>query len=240
MSSPYIYSTRVSYSDIGPNLCLSLAGAMRMMQEAAIIHSDLSGYSVMDVDRTHVVWMLVQWRVRLTGLVKWNEPVEVLTWPQTMEKLTSSRCFEIRSRSGEIVAKAESNWVLVNADTGRIIRIPPEVADAYDLIPDGVFDTEMPKLHQRVGDLVCRFTVRRQDIDTNHHVNNLVYLDYAREALSDTLAEKEFREVVVRYHRQLLLGDPVCCFYEKDEQGHLIQICGEDIRHVHCSVLFME
>ena len=240
MSSPYLYQTQTTYSDIGDNLCLNLSGAMRMMQEAAIIHSDLSGYSVMDVERTRVVWMLVQWRVRLTGLLKWNEPVDVVTWPQTMEKLTSSRCFEIRGRSGEIVAKAESNWVLVNADTGRIMRIPLEVAGSYDLVSDGVFDSEMPKLHQRVGELMCSFTVRRQDLDTNRHVNNLVYLDYAREALPADLAEIEFREVVVRYHRQLLLGDSVCCYYEECEQGHLVQICGDDPRHVHCTVLFCD
>ena len=87
--SPYVFHTRIAYADIGQDLYLSLSGAMRMMQEAAIIHSDLSGYSVMDVERTRVVWMLVQWRVRMVGKAKWNEAVEVVTWPQTMEKFSA-------------------------------------------------------------------------------------------------------------------------------------------------------
>jgi len=238
--SPYVFHTRIAYADIGQDLCLSLSGAMRMMQEAAIIHSDLSGYSVMDVERTRVVWMLVQWRVRMVGKAKWNEAVEVVTWPQTMEKLTSARCFQIRRESGELIAVAESNWILVNVDTGRVMRIPQTVADAYELVPDGVFQTPVQRLGQQVGRETYSCYVLRRDIDTNHHVNNLIYLDYAREALPEDIWEKEFPEVVVRYHRQLLRGDRIHCYYEKTENGHMIQICGDDPRHVHGTVLFCE
>lgn len=235
--SPFHFSTRVFYGDIDSDLNLSLAGAMRLMQEAAVIHSDQSGYSVMDVERTRVVWMLVQWRVRLTGKVRWNEPVEVITWPQTMEKLTSNRCFRILDSRGKEVAIGESIWLLANADTGRVMRIPQEVADAYELIPDGVFDTPLDKLPHEAGEETFSCTVGRRDIDTNRHVNNLVYLDYAREALpADTT---EYSEVVVRYHRQLLLGDSVHCCYTPLPNGHAVQICGEDLRHIHCTVLFL-
>lgn len=238
--SPYIFHTRVSYADIGQDLCLTLPGAMHMMQEAAIVHSDLSGYSVMDVERTRVVWMLVQWRVRMIRKANWNEPVDVVTWPQTMDKLTSDRCFQIKTSAGEVIAVAHSSWILVNADTGRVMRIPPHVAEAYDLISDDVFETPMGKLGLQIGRETYSCQVLRRDIDTNHHVNNLVYLEYAREALPEELWEEEFSEVVVRYHRQLLHGDEVHCYYEKRAQGHMIQICGNDPRHVHCTVLFCE
>lgn len=237
--TPYYFETRISYGDIDGGLKLTLPGAMRMMQEAAIIHSDQVGYSVRDIARTHVIWMLVQWRVRLTGAACWNEPVTVVTWPQTMEKLTSDRCFVIKNRAGDQVAVAESNWILVNADTGRVMRIPPEVSQAYELIPDGVFDTPTPKLPTETGEETYTCRVQRRDLDTNNHVNNLIYLDYAREALPDHACKDPYSEVIVRYHRQLLLGDPVHCRYLPVEQGHAVQICGEDPRHIHCTVMFL-
>lgn len=237
---PYVFHTRAAYSDIGAGLELTLTGAMRLMQEAAIIDSGRSGYSVMDLERTRVIWMLVQWHVRMVGTALWNEPLEVTTWPRTMEKLTSERCFTIKKPTGETVAVGESSWILVNADTGRAMRIPPEVAAAYTLLPDEVFPEPLPRLTQRTGALSWRGTVQRRDLDTNRHVNNLVYLDYARQALPEALAECQFREVHIRYHRQLLLGDPVCCWYEETPKGHTVQICGEDPRHVHCTVVFCE
>lgn len=240
MLQPYVFHTRVAYSDIGPDLRLTLPGAMRMMQEAAILHSDCSGYSVMDIQRTRVIWMLVQWRVRLVNAARWNTPLEVRTWPCTMEKITSDRCFQICDEAGNTVALGESTWLLVNADTGRAMRIPPEVAAAYDLIPDRVFPAPLGRLSQQVGQQTGSFRVLRRDLDTNRHVNNLIYLDYAREVLPPELADRSFPEVAVHYHRQLLLGDEVHCWYEKTDMGHTVQICGPDPRHVHCTVVFRE
>ncbi len=236
--SPYKFSTRVSYADIDQDRNLSLTGAMRLMQESAILHSDLSGYSIMDVERTGVVWMLIQWRVKLYDKVSWNTLVDVETWPQTMERLTSNRCFRIRRNSGEVVAAAESGWVLVSTETGKVMRIPPEVTEAYKLVPDGVFEDACEKLPQKTGEEVYSFCVPRRDLDTNFHVNNLVYLDYALEALPNDLDIQDFSEVIVRYHRQLLLGDEVHCYLLQSEDGYLIQICGDDPRHVHCTVKF--
>lgn len=238
--TPFHLPARVFYGSIDKNLNLSLTGAMRLMQEAAVVHSSQSGYSVADVERTRVVWMLVQWRVRLTGSARWNDPLDVVTWPRTMEKVTSDRCFRILDSHGTEVAAGESNWLLVNADTGRVMRIPEEVASAYELIPDGVFDTPMEKLSKDVGEETYSCRVQRRDIDTNNHVNNLVYLDYAREALPENVDIDSYREVVVRYHRQLLLGDPVHCYYTPVPNGHEVQICGDDPKHLHCTVLFLK
>lgn len=232
--SPYVFKTRVSFTDIDADACLSLKGAMRLMQEAAMIHSDHSGYSVLDVEHTRVVWMLVQWRVRLVGTARWNEYIEVITWPRSMERLTSVRCFRIVNTAGETVAVADSNWLLANADTGRVMRIPKEVADAYDLIDEDVFEGPMPKLPHEAGEETYTCTVLRRDLDTNKHVNNLVYLDYAAEAIAE---QKTFCEANIRYHLQLLLGDEVHCHYENTPEGHLVQITGEDPKHLHCTVL---
>jgi medium-chain acyl-[acyl-carrier-protein] hydrolase len=234
------FQTRVSYTDVDDGLKLTLSGAMRMMQEAAIVHSDLIGYSVNQVEQTRVVWLLVQWHAKLVGSAHWNEPLEVLTWPRTMEKLTSDRCFRIVNRSGETVAVAESTLLLASADTGRVVRIPAEVADVYPLNPEGVFDAPTEKLHLDSGELTWSANVLRRDLDTNRHVNNLIYLEYAKEALPADLAERGWREVIVRYHRQMLLGDPIRCHYGKTEMGHGIRICGENPNHLHCAVLFAE
>ena len=236
--SRFDFHTRVSYGDIEQDLSLSLTGAMRMMQEAAIIHSSQVGYSVTDAARTRLGWMLVQWRVRMTGRASWNDDLVVKTWPRTMEKLTSDRCFRITDKSGEEVALGESSWLMVSVDTGKMIRIPPQVVEAYDLTPDTVFETPMPRLGSQLGEETYTCTAQRRDLDTNRHVNNLVYLDYARQALPEDAAETVFSEVSVRYHRQILLGDPIHCYLLQTDREYLVQICGNDPRQIHATVLF--
>ena len=229
---------RVFYGSIDKDCNFSLNGAIRLMQEAAVVHSAKSGYSVMDVERTRVAWMLAQWRVRMTGSACWNDPLKVMTWPRTMERITSDRCFRITTKDGEEVAVGESRWLLVSVDSGRAIRIPEEVANAYVLNPEGVFDTPLKKLPREVGELTYSCRVLKRDIDTNNHVNNLVYLDYAREALPEEVNTEDYKEVEMQYHRQLLLGDPVHCYYTALPGGHMVQICGDDPHHLHCTVIF--
>ncbi len=237
--SCFEFHTRVSYGDIDNNLNLTLQGAMRMMQEAAIIDSDRSGYSVRDIEHTHLGWMLVQWHVQMVEPAKWHENLVVTTWPRTMEKATSDRSFRITDSKGRTVALADSSWLLVNTDTKKLVRIPPEVAEAYSLTLEKVLQ-EAPKLNTGVGQRIYTAEVLRRDLDTNCHVNNLVYLDYARQALPAEEMEREFFGVVVRYHRQLLLGDSFTCYYEKTPYGHQVQICGDDPRLIHATVLFTD
>lgn len=238
--APFRYSTRVCYGDIDENLNLSFSGTMRLMQEAAMIHSSHSGYSAADVERTRVVWMLVQWRVRLTGKVQWNEQVDVITWPRTMERINSKRCFRIVDRQNREIAVGESDWILVNADTGRIMRIPAEVASSYQLESEDVFDEPLSRLPNTTGEETFACAVMRRDLDTNRHVNNLVYLDYAMEALPTDLASAKYTEVVIHYHRQLLVRDQIHCYHSYIENGQLIKICGEDPKQLHCTVCFFE
>ena len=82
------FPTRVAYTDIDGQMALTLRGAMTMMQEAAIVHAAQRGYSIYDIPRTHVIWMLVQWRVRMVGRAMWNDDLVVETWPRSMARVT--------------------------------------------------------------------------------------------------------------------------------------------------------
>ena len=232
--------SHISYDDIDQNMNLSLKGALRLMQEAAMIHSGQVGFSVADVEKTRVTWMLVQWRVRLVNPVRWSEKVTVYTWPKSMERATSMRNFEILGSDESVAAIGESNWVLVSADTGRIVRITPQVAAAYDLTSREVFSTPMPEIVSAGGEVTWRSVVGRRDIDTNRHVNNRVYLDYAKEALPEDACHILFREVSVRYRKQLLPGDSFCCRYSCCKGKHMIDICEDGSEIVHGTVVFSE
>lgn len=235
----YSFHTRVSYDDIDDQMSLTLKGVMGLMQEAAILHSDQSGYSVFDTERTRVIWMLVQWHVKLVGKAMWNDLLTVRTWPRTMERLTSSREFEVVDQNGSVVAIGDSTWVLVSADTGRIVRITPEVAGVYHLDVRRVFEADAPVYSDNHGEPVYCGAVLRRDLDTNHHVNNRVYLDYARQALPEDLVDQHFSEVIVRYRKQLLYGQQFHCWYQKDGNAHVVYICGDDPKIVHGSVVFL-
>ena len=68
----------------------------------------------------------------------------------------------------------------------------------------------------------------RRDIDTNHHVNNLHYLDYAIEALPEEVYQTLPATVEIAFRRQILLGTPIRCLYSLTEDGkHQVEIQSE-------------
>lgn len=233
----FSYPARVSYGAVDGALRLTLRGAMELMQEAAIVHSSLAGYAVADIPRTHVIWMLVHWRVRRTGVARWNEPLVVETWPRSMARVTSTRNFQITNQQGETVALGESEWILVSTDTGRAARITPEIAGAYQLVARDVFSAPFPPVEPGEGTEVCRLDIRRADVDTNHHVNNLVYLDYALEALPEDVAAN-FEEISVSYRRELRPGQQVRCLYRTAGDLHVVELLGTADNVLHGTVVF--
>lgn len=228
----YIYESAIAYSDVGPDQRLTHQGLLRILQEAAAIASDEAGYGLKDIPRTGVHWILTGWRVELRERPLWRAGLRVETWPRTMDGFLSDRDFLVWD--GDVLAaQGTSRWVLMDAVTGRLTRVTDVVRAAYQdqmdtrFVFDGAALTSNGKTPE---DAPVSFaaTVGRRDIDTNHHVNNLHYLDYAIEALPEEVYQTLPATVEIAFRRQILLGTPIRCLYSLTEDGkHQVEIQSE-------------
>ena len=64
-----------------------------------------------------------------------GDHVVVETWVASMKKVTSLRRYRIsRSGDGALLATAETNWAFVDFTSGKPVRIPPEVGEAFAVV----------------------------------------------------------------------------------------------------------
>ncbi len=227
ISTPYFtYETDITYPDVGPDQALDHRGLLRILQEAAAIASDNCGYGMKDIPRTGVCWLLSSWRVELLERPAWRSHLTVRTWPRSLDGFHSDRDFLVYH--GEVLAaRATSRWFLISAATGRIARITEKIRGAYMLGSRTLYDTPVPTSGKTPdGTPVAFSTVAgRRDIDTNHHVNNIHYLDYALEALPEDVLAHLPSTLEVSYRRQILLGTPIRCLYSLTDDGrHQVEI----------------
>lgn len=230
----------MAYSDIGPDQLLDHRGALRLLQEAAAIASDERGYGIKDIPRNGVFWILTGWRLELMERCPWRSHLTVQTWPRSMDGYTSDRDFLVY-RGGDLIARATSRWFLVSTETGKITRVTDQVRAAYDLDDRVLFDTPIPSNGRTPAGVPAAFStvVGRRDIDTNHHVNNIHYLDYALEALPEAVLRDLPRTVEVVFRRQILLGTPIRCLYSVTEDGrHQVEIQSGEEKPVHHAFLW--
>lgn len=234
------YRTRVAYSDLGPDGLLSRAGLLRSLQEAASIASDDVGYGLKDIPRTGVHWILASWRLEMAARPGWRAELEVETWPRALEGFSSERDYlvwDVTDGTRRLAARGTSKWFLLNAETGKLARVTEQVRAAYSLGEEVLFRDPIPKKGVSPADAVVAFqtTVGRRDIDTNLHVNNIHYLDYAVEALPEEVYQALPDTVDVVFRKQILLGTSIRCLYSRTEDGkHLVEIrSGQGDQTVH-------
>lgn len=228
----FIYEAAVAYSDIGPDQRLSHKGLLRILQEAASVASDEAGYGLKDIASKGVHWILTGWRLELSAPPYWRANLRVETWPRTLDGFASDRDFRIYAGE-EPIARATSRWVLVSAATGRPARVTEAIRAAYQPQMDSLelfAGNPVPHNGSTPAGTPAAFetVIGRRDIDTNYHVNNLHYLDYAIEALPEEVYRDLPATVEIAFRRQILLGTPIRCLYALTEDGkHQVEIQSE-------------
>ena len=155
------------------------------MENVACMHSDNAGYGINDIENTKLVWILLDWRVKIIKRPSYGDEILVKTWSKGIEKCHAYREFEVLDSKGNVIAIASTKWVLTNCEKGRVVRADESMQQAYPKEEKSVFDlkeldkiTEPEKIESKV-----EYKIRKTDIDINGHVNNLNYLDIAYEAI---------------------------------------------------------
>lgn len=86
----------------------------------------------------------------------------------------------------------------------------------------------MPKEMKKVYD----YTAMRRDLDANHHVNNVNYLELAYEAFPEGVT-LDFNNIEICYKRQIKLGETVSFSYSEENGVHIVCITSEGGKVVH-------
>lgn len=224
----YTHELTINFSDVNENNQITNRGILRLMQEVAGIHSGLLGYGVNDIDRTELAWIILNWKLKVFFRPKTNTKLVVKTWTRCKNPLYSYRDFEIYDESNKLIAIATSKWILFNVNKKCISKITKDVEEKYINIDKHVFDENFnEKLKEpENSDFMLDYTVQRRDIDTNHHVNNLCYLDYAYEALPiEIFKNYDFQNVEIIYKNETKLGDTLSLYYScTNSDEHFITI----------------
>ena len=234
----YSNEERIKYLDIGRNNKLSNKAIINYMQDIAISHADSLGNGVNNSEKTHTAWILLNWKIKVFDRPKCEEIIKINTWPRTMERFYSWRDFELYNEDKKL-AIATSKWILVNTETGKIERISEELKQKYTLKEECVFEGQIEEKLKEPEDMVLMYeeTIGRTKMDTNNHLNNLYYLDYAIESLPEEVYQNSiFNNIEIMYKKEIKYKDKIKCFYKYENNEHIVAIKNEDLSVLHAII----
>lgn len=215
--------------EIGPDHRIPLQNFCGYMEEAAALHAAELGFSVEKLARRGLAWALARLWIDfqelpyLGGEVLNEEEsslVRVKTWPVAVERLQYRRDFLISWRD-QVLARAVTEWVVINLESRRAERIPEFISALQPENPDRVMEIERLKLPpQDQAPHLASFVVRRADIDRNDHVNNARFTEWLIESAPKEISSaKRIKSLKIMYRAEGKYGDTVLARGEADAEG---------------------
>ncbi len=223
---------------IDKNVNLSNKAILGFFEDIGGFHSDIAGYGLKDIEKTKLSWVLLHWKMKVLKRISYGDTIHVKTWSRGAIRACCYRDYEIYNQNHELCVIGTSKWTLIHLEKG-LMRITNELLEKYQTEEKAVFENfTFEKLKEpEDSKLTFTYTVQRRDIDINHHMHNLCYLDLAYEALpQDIFENNSFANVEIMYKSGAYLGDTIKCFYAMKNKEHFITIKSQDERTLHAII----
>lgn len=212
----YFFDSRIRYSESDCEGKLTMASLLNYFQDCSTFQSEDLKLGLEYMKEKNMVWVLSYWQIVVERYPSIGEWVEIGTAPYEFKRFLGCRNFLMRTKEGEVLAKANSLWSLLDAATGKPVLPTQEMLEGF------VVEEKLPMEYAsrkialpKQGCLQESIIVQKQHLDTNHHVNNGQYVDMALRFLPEDFVIHQLR---AEYRQQAFLND-VLRPYVAEEDG---------------------
>lgn len=213
----FSFDTRVSYSRVDRNGRVPLYEIMNYLQDCSNFQSEELGAGIEYMESEGKAWVLTAYKILINKPLKLGQKICIGTAPTQFKSLFGSRQYFIKDEAGEYLVLADSQWILIDIDSRKPLRITDKDAEVYKTEPEFADITATRRIKfegekQRMQD----FQVKKTYIDNNGHMNNADYLRVAQEILPENFFCSELDIV---YSKEALEGQVITPYIYKEDKA---------------------
>ncbi len=190
-----------------------LAFYFQIVQEAAGNHAAVRGCSVPALHEEGKTWVITRTKIEVQKYTQWPDQLIVETWAQEPIRLHLPRVVRSFDEEGAPIFTAKTYWALIDLEKGRPCR-PATMVERIGLPPLGMQMDLSLTARLSYEESGCTTLVSYKpkiqylDTDSNLHVNNISYLNWALESLPSEFRNRaKVAEADVSWIRQTFSGD---------------------------------
>ena len=205
---------------------MTVAALVKQMQEAAMQNVIELNLSVWDMEDRHISWVLLKKMLRINRLPMIGERLKIYTCPTGFQKVFTYRDYKVFDENDELIAYSSSSWLLLDTQTRRMRRIPPDILEYEKQMPPASEhlprpDFKIPRF-ERI-DYSSDFRVYWHDLDFNGHLNNVYYLQWMIETVPDDLLENgTLKGIDIQYKVESNWKDQTVCKIQRTGEHQFI------------------
>lgn len=216
----------VNYFDVDVKLKCKIESIMEFFMDVGSKQSELLGVGLDYMEERKLAWVFCKYDIKVMRYPGYGEKIKVSTKAKSFKRFYASRVYQILDESGEKIIEATAVFLLIDTEKRRAVRIPDEQIKFYGVSDDELNNINVSKLEKLKEEMYLKeFKVRYSDIDSNNHVNNVKYVEWALEAIPiEILYKYDLTELNIMYEKECSYGEEIksICEVIEENEGYTI------------------
>ncbi|MDO9254773.1 MAG: thioesterase [Bacteroidales bacterium] len=202
---------KITSADTDMYMRVKLGGVVNLLIQSAISSAESLGFGFKGLRKQQLYWVLSRLTVEIYHPLTWNQEVEVETWPKTIEGLLYMRDYIIRDKSQNIIARATSGWLAIDAESKRPKLLDGIEAEMFVYLRNKHALNELPeKLTATTGGDAFDVQSGYFDFDLNRHVTSTRYVDWMMDTYTIDFHKINYpKRLSVNFMKETLPGDSI-------------------------------
>lgn len=201
----------VHYYEVEYRLNCTITSIMDYFCDIGGKQSEELGVGIDYLTEKNLAWVFYKYNIKVHRYPKYGEKIKISTIASGFKKFYASRYYEILDENNEKIIEGEGVFLLIDLERRRAVRIPEELYMSYGVDMDVESHIDTSKLEKLNAPMHSSdFKVRYSDIDSNKHVNNSKYAEWAIEAVPmEIVLNYEMRDLSIIFIKECSYGTTI-------------------------------
>lgn len=202
----------VHYYETDCKLICKTSAMVNFICDVGSQHMESVGVGMKYCIDNNYTWVVYKYDIKIDRHPAVGEEILITTEVVMFKKFYAIRKYVFTDKNNNVIASAFAVHFLIDFKKRIPIRIQNEHYEAYGVTEEDKYDIKFPKLKIQSIDEenIKEFKVRHSDIDSNNHVNNVVYIDWALESVPQEISDfYDLREINVTFEKECIYGEKV-------------------------------
>jgi len=185
---------------------------LTLLEETAAEHCYDIGHSLYSLEKQGIGWVLVSGAIDMRRYPRYKENIVIRTWLSKYTMVKGYRENIIFDDSGAVIGKAQGIWVFFDIARKKPIPILDEIKAKWgvDREISQEVDVGAIKIINDGAGHQLEYDVRKSDVDSNKHVNNIRYYHWLVDSLPDGITDRyALKRVNAKFYAEAKYGEKI-------------------------------
>ncbi|MBW6411799.1 acyl-[acyl-carrier-protein] thioesterase [Clostridium weizhouense] len=211
MGKSFSKDYEIHYYEVDYKLRCKLSSIIDFICDVGTHQSESVGGGMEYCLNNNCAWVFYKYDIKMYRYPKYAETINLTTQAVGFKRFYGLRKYFIRDSEGILIGEALALFFLINIEKRRPMRIQKEQYDFYGVDRDMEHNVKMDGIEKVDEEQFHReFQTRYSDIDSNKHVNNVKYIEWAMEAVPlEVVKDYELSRIKVIFEKETTYGDKI-------------------------------